>query len=158
MQNLILFFDVKSCHEARRNINWYFLEVLQRENKVKWEKPFGSKYFLAYCFIKLLVNYLLPHGTLCHLSMTQRSWENLDHIKFKVTIHCDYWGKKIQWGKKSFRDMLYCCWWPQSESSTLQWLFFAHSGTPISEVCLEPLWPSCGHGVKSTFLLGRPNG
>ena len=152
MQNLISIFDVKSCHEAPRNINWYFREVLQHENKVEWEKQIGSKYFLAYCFIKLLVNYLLPHGTLCHLSMTQRSWENLDHIKFKVTFPCDYWGKK------SFRDMLSCCWWPHSASFTFQWLFFAHSVTPISEVCLEPLWPSCGHGVNSTFLLGRPNG
>ena len=35
---------------------------------------------------------------------------------------------------------------------------FAHSTTPINEVCLEPLSPSCGHGVKSTFLLGQPNG
>ena len=37
-------------------------------------------------------------------------------------------------------------------------IFFAYSTTPIDEVCLEPLSPSCGHGVKSTFLLGQPNG
>ena len=36
--------------------------------------------------------------------------------------------------------------------------YFAHSTTPIDEVCFEPLPPSCGHGVKSTFLLGQPNG
>ena len=34
---------------------------------------------------------------------------------------------------------------------------FAHSTTPIHEVCLEPLSPSSGHGVKSTFLLGQPD-
>ena len=28
----------------------------------------------------------------------------------------------------------------------------------INEVCLEPLWPSCGHGVNSILLLGLPNG
>ena len=26
-----------------------------------------------------------------------------------------------------------------------------------NKVCLEPLWPSCGYYVKSTFLLGLPN-
>ena len=35
---------------------------------------------------------------------------------------------------------------------------FAHSITLINEVCLQLLWPSCGHGVKSTFLLGLPSG
>ena len=35
---------------------------------------------------------------------------------------------------------------------------FAHSTTPIDEVWLEPLSPSCRHGVKSTFLLGHTNG
>ena len=35
---------------------------------------------------------------------------------------------------------------------------FAFSTTPINEVCLEPLSPSCRHGVKSAFLLGQPNG
>ena len=36
--------------------------------------------------------------------------------------------------------------------------FFAHSTTtPINIVCLDPLRPSCGHCVKSTFLLRQPN-
>ena len=35
---------------------------------------------------------------------------------------------------------------------------FAHSTTPINEVCLKPLSPSCGHGVESTVLLGQLNG
>ena len=35
---------------------------------------------------------------------------------------------------------------------------FAHSTTPINEVRLEPLSPSCRHDVKSIFLLGQPNG
>ena len=36
---------------------------------------------------------------------------------------------------------------------------FVHFTTSFNEVCLEPLWPSCGHGVKCTFLLlGLPNG
>ena len=34
---------------------------------------------------------------------------------------------------------------------------FTRSITPIKRVCSEALWPSCGHGVKSTFLLGLPN-
>ena len=35
---------------------------------------------------------------------------------------------------------------------------FAHFATPINEVCLEPLWPSCGHDANSTFLQGLPYG
>ena len=35
---------------------------------------------------------------------------------------------------------------------------FANSTTPINEVCLEPLSPSSGHGVKSTSLLEQSNG
>ena len=35
---------------------------------------------------------------------------------------------------------------------------FGHSTPSINEVCLEPLSPSCGHGVKSTFLLGKRDG
>ena len=37
---------------------------------------------------------------------------------------------------------------------------FAHSTAPIDEECLKPLspWPLTRHGVKSTFLLGQPNG
>ena len=35
---------------------------------------------------------------------------------------------------------------------------FAHTTTPVYEVFLEPLSPSSRHGVKSTFLLGQPNG
>ena len=35
---------------------------------------------------------------------------------------------------------------------------FAHSKTPINQVCLKPLSSRCGHSVKSTFLLGQPNG
>ena len=48
-----------SWHVARRYVSWYFLGVLQHENKDTQEKQFGSKYFLTYCFINLLVNYLL---------------------------------------------------------------------------------------------------
>ena len=32
-------------------------------------------------------------STLCHLYMTQRPWDNLDYIKFKVNFRCYYWGK-----------------------------------------------------------------
>ena len=31
----------------------------------------------------------------------------------------------------------------------------AHSATPIKEVCLEPSWPSCGHGLNSTYMAWR---
>ena len=35
---------------------------------------------------------------------------------------------------------------------------FAYSAAPINEVCFESLWPTCGLGVKSTFLLRLPHG
>ena len=47
------------CHVARRYVNQYFQGVLQDENKDRQEKQYGSKYLLNYCFINLLVNYLL---------------------------------------------------------------------------------------------------
>ena len=56
---LFQFFHVMSCHVAQRIVNWYFLWVLQHENRVTWEKKLRSTYFLAYCFINSLVNDLL---------------------------------------------------------------------------------------------------
>ena len=35
---------------------------------------------------------------------------------------------------------------------------FAQFATPLNELCLEPLWPSCRHSVNSNFLVGLPNG
>ena len=48
-------FDVTSFHVERRNVQCYFLGVLQHENKDTREKRDGSKYFLTYYFINLLV-------------------------------------------------------------------------------------------------------
>ena len=99
----------------QRNTNWYFLGVLQHEQRHKWEKQFGSKYFLAYCFINILVNYLLPTA--------------------RYVMACN--GKSLSG---------ICC---DNICS-----FYT---TYIIEACLEPFWPSCGHVVKSTLLLGLPN-
>ena len=40
---------------AHCNVHWYFLGALQQEKKDTRERQLGSKYFLAYCFINLLV-------------------------------------------------------------------------------------------------------
>ena len=42
MQDLIQNIGVTSCQVAQRNINWYFLGVLQHENKDTCEKQLGK--------------------------------------------------------------------------------------------------------------------
>ena len=85
--------------------------------------------------------------------MTQRSWDNLDYINFGSTI-----AVSIEVNKYS--EARYVVLLLVTTLGKFQFYvrIFAHSTTPINEVCLEPLSPSCRHGVKSVFLLGQPNG
>ena len=136
MQDLIKIFDVTSCHVVRRNANWYFLGLLQHKNDT-WDKQSGSKYFLTYCFINLLVNHLLHPAP-----------------------YVIYRWLKVSKYSEAKRFFKICC--TVVSDHTWQVLFFvtifAHSTTPINEVCLEPLSPNFRNGVNSTFLLGQPNG
>ena len=48
MQGLIYIFDVTTRHVAQRNFTWYFLGVLQHENKVTREKQYEILYYIDY--------------------------------------------------------------------------------------------------------------
>ena len=157
MQDLILIFDITSYHVAQRNVNWHILGVLQHENKDTWEKQNGSKYFLTYCFINLLVDYLLHTAP-----YVIYRWRNILAIILNTSNFRSTLAAIIEVNKHDEAKSLLgiCC--TVVSDHTLQVSnsakIFAYSTTLLSEVCLEPLWPSCGHGVKSTSLLGQPNG
>ena len=56
-----------------------------------WEQRHTRKIIRLKIFHKLLFYQFISklfasRSTLCHLSMTQRSWENLDYIKFRSTF------------------------------------------------------------------------
>ena len=134
---------------ATCNVNRDFLGILQHENKDTQGKQFCSKYFPAYCFINLLVNYLL------HTAL--KFWKSgLYQILGQRLLWLLRWKNKMR--PKVYQGYVLLLSVTKLSKFQIFVTNFAHSTTPINKVCLEPLWPSCGHGVKSTFLLGLPNG
>ena len=49
-------------------------------------KTIRLKIFPNLLFYQFISKLFASRSTLCHLSMTQRSWENLDYIKFRSTF------------------------------------------------------------------------
>ena len=58
-----------------------------------WEQSHIGKKFRWKYIYQLSSKWFASRSTLCHLYMTQRPWDNLDYIKFKVNFRCYYWGK-----------------------------------------------------------------
>ena len=133
-----------------------FSGLLQHENKDTWEKWFGSKYFLAYCFINLLVNYLLHTAPYAIYR-----WHNVVEKMYTASIFRSIFAVTIEVNKynEAKGSSGICCTVVSDHTRQVSNFCdnFTHSTTPIKRVCSETLWPSCGHGVKSTFLLGLPN-
>ena len=75
------------------------------EQRHTW-KTIWLKIFPNLLFHQFISKLFASRSTLCHLSMTQRSWENLDYIKFKANFRCVYWGKQIT-EAKNFSGICY---------------------------------------------------
>ena len=130
--------------------------VLQHEKKVQREKQSGSIYFLAYCFINLLVNNLFhtAPSVICQWRNALEKISTTSHFRstFAVTIEV------IKYNEPENVSGI-CC--TAVGDHVLQALNFCDNFCSFCityEVYLEPLWPSCGHCVSSNVLRGQPNG
>ena len=150
MQDLISIFDVTSRHLAQHNVNWYFLVALQHENKDKREKQFGSKYFPAYCFINLLLNYLL------HAAPYVIYRSRLHQILGQISLCLLRNANTVR--PKNFQGYVVLLLVTTLGNFQIFVAIFAHPATPINEAYLEPLWPSGGHGANRASQLALPHG
>ena len=113
-------------------------------------KAIWLKIFASIFFINLLVYHLLDAAP-----FVIYRWRNVPEkisttSNFRLTFAVTIEVNKYNDAKNSSG---FCCYWPHSANFQICVTILVHSSTPINEVCLEPLRPSCGYGVTSTFLL-----
>ena len=108
----------------------------------------GQRHIRKTIWLKILPNLLFyqfisklfasPCSTLCHLWMTQRSWENLDCIKFRSTFAVSIEVSKFS-EAKSFSGI--CC--NVVGDHTHKFQFFWHFLLILEHVLMRYVWNHC---------------
>ena len=121
-------------------------------------KAIRLKIYPNLLFYQFIGKLFASRSTLCHLLMTQRSWEKLDYIIFRSTFAVSIEVSKFS-RAKNFQGyvVLFVSNYTQ-QVSIFRDSFCSFSATPINEVRLEPLSPSCRNGASRTSQLALPHG